>query len=80
LEVAEAEGLAVDQLCFVVKALGYAVVAGEAPHGSDLRGPGVKGLAELDPVRQAGLAYWGNGAQGARRQLLAAGEPGDTLK
>ena len=56
MEVAEAEGLPVDEFHLVVEALGDAIVAGKAPHGGDLFGPRVQGLAELDQLRQAGLA------------------------
>jgi len=39
--ITEAVRLSVDELHFVVKAFGDAVVAGEAPHGDDFLGPGL---------------------------------------
>jgi hypothetical protein len=39
--------LSTDELHFVVKAFGDAVVAGEAPHGYDFFRPSCQGLAEL---------------------------------
>ena len=63
MEVAEAVSLALEDLHFGVEAFGDAVVASEAPHGDDFLGPGLEGLAELDQLRQAGLAQVIDGAQ-----------------
>lgn len=54
-----------------MKAFGDSVVAGETPHSHDFFRPGGEGLAELNQLRQAGLAQLVNSAQKARRQLLA---------
>src|SRR6185437_8430178 len=70
-EVSEAEGLATDELHFVVEAFGDAVVAAEAPHGGDLTGPGMQRVAELHQLRQASLPQLVDGAEEAWRQLGA---------
>src|SRR6185437_13887257 len=70
-EVSEAEGLATDELHFVVEAFGDAVVAAEGPHGGDLAGPGMERVAELHQLRQASLPQLVDGAEKAWRQLGA---------
>ena len=71
MEIAEAVGLSVDSLHFVVKAFGDSVVTSEAPHSNDLLGPGSKSIAELHQLRQAGLAQLVNRAQETGYELLA---------
>ena len=66
MEVAEPISLLMDELHFVVEALGDAVAASKAPHGDEFFGPGGEGLAALDPLSQSGLAQLINGAQEAR--------------
>ena len=63
--------MTIDELHFVVEALGDAVVAGEAPHGDDLVGPSGESLAELHELDQTGLAQLMYGAEEARDQDLA---------
>jgi hypothetical protein len=62
-EVAEAIGLTVDELHFVVEALGDPDVASEAPHGYDSLRSGGEGLAKLG---QAGVAQLVNNTREAR--------------
>jgi hypothetical protein len=54
-----------------MESLGNSVVAGESPHGDDLLGPAVQGVAELYQLRQAGLAQLVHGAQEAGDEGLA---------
>jgi len=70
LEVAEAVGLPIDELHFVVEALGDAVAASEESHGGDLFGPERESVAELDQMDQAGLTQLVHSRQEARYQLL----------
>ena len=53
-----------------MEAFGDAVVAGEAPHGDDLLGPGRECLSQLDQWWEAGLAQLVNSAQETRHQLF----------
>jgi hypothetical protein len=55
VEVSETVGLALQDFHFGVEAFGDAVVAGEAPHGGDLVLPGMKGVAQLNQLRQAAV-------------------------
>src|SRR5689334_2811877 len=48
VEVAKTVGLSLEDFHFVVKAFGDPVVAGEAPHGSDVGNPGGECVAESD--------------------------------
>jgi len=48
LEVSEAISLSLEDFHFGMEAFCDSVVAGEAPHASDLLSPGMKRLAELD--------------------------------
>jgi hypothetical protein len=60
--------LSIDELHFVVKALGDALVAGEAPHGEDLLASGCESLTELHGLGQAGVAQLVQGTQEPRDQ------------
>ena len=70
MKVAKGVGLSIDEFHFVVETFGDAVIAGEAPHGHDLLGPGRERLAELNQWGQTCLSQLVNRAQETRRQLL----------
>jgi hypothetical protein len=54
-----------------MESFGDAVRASEAPHASDLLGPGVERVAEGDKLRQSGLAQFADDPQEAGNQFLA---------
>lgn len=60
-KVAIAKSLAANHFHLRMKTFGDAIVASQAPHGSDFRLPGMQRIAEYDQLRQAGLAELADG-------------------
>ena len=64
--------MALEDFHFGVKAFGDSVVAGEAPHASDLLAPGMEGVAEGDQWREPATTKRSNVAEEAEGQFLTA--------
>ena len=71
MEVPKAVGLALEDFHFGVETFGDSIVTSEAPHGGNLAGPGLKGIAQRDQLRQPGLAELVDGTQQARDKNFA---------